>query len=164
MLKNGGNRSGEEAGWGRGGSTERQPPHHSTIRSHFWRSLVFQPVLPTTRCFLASLSHPEWLVWKTLGYESGQLAPARLNLSAFPYSAADATWKTRRKRRGGEKQNPTMFESKVVLLPRQIFSTLDSFYGSDIYKKMGSRMAGSRHLKSLSALGPYEAAPEPAAV
>ena len=25
-------------------------------------------------------------------------------------------------------------------------------------------MAGSRHLKSLSALGPYEAAPEPAAV
>ena len=57
-----------------------------------------------------------------------------------------------------------MFESKVVLLPQQIFSTLDSFYGSDIYMKMRSRMAGSRHLKSLSALGPYEAAPEPAAV
>lgn len=52
----------------------------------------------------------------------------------------------------------------MVLLPQQIFSTLDSFYGSDIYMKMGSRMAGSRHLKSLSALGPYEVAPEPAAV
>lgn len=63
-----------------------------------------------------------------------------------------------------KKKSPTMFESKVVLLPQQIFSTLDSFYGSDIYMKMGSRKAGSRHLKSLSALGPYEAAPEPAAV
>ena len=52
-------------------------------------------------------------------------------------------------KREEKKKVPTMFESETVLLPQQIFSTLDSFCGSDIYMKMGSRMVGSRHLKSL---------------
>lgn len=52
-----------------------------------------------------------------------------------------------------------MFESEMVLLPQQVFSTLDSFCGSNIYMKMGSRMAGSLQLKSLFLLHPYEAAP-----
>ena len=53
------------------------------------------------------------------------------------------------KKKERRKKSPTMFESEMVLLPQQIFSTLDSFCGSDIYMKMGSRMAGSQHLKSL---------------
>ena len=67
------------------------------------------------------------------------------------------------KKKERRKKSPTMFESEMVLLPQQIFSTLDSFCGSDIYMKMGSRMAGSQHLKSLflllSLFCPYEATP-----
>lgn len=44
---------------------------------------------------------PKWPVWKAFWVINlAQRAPAYLNLFAFPYSAADATWKTRRKRKG----------------------------------------------------------------